>query len=204
LNFGYLSNKGGNVRAGIFENVSKPRCHFLPLAAQAKMSFDWITVYMRVERGLLTFSRQSWPMALGSTRTSKTTELGWLMRHHIFFFKSKQFLQYQIQYGLDEKSLAKTTDHLTKSQCPIILTAYRLLYKLLAHFTTTSILCNSLDNIKSKFLVQLYFIRLRHTWYGRTRNANAPDRSAHVYSYLECLRTELGQTSNSCEVSKCT
>lgn len=32
----------------------------------------------------LTFSRHSWPMAFGSTCTSRMTELAWLTRHHIF------------------------------------------------------------------------------------------------------------------------
>lgn len=31
----------------------------------------------------LTFSRHSWPIALGSTCTSRMTELAWLTRHHI-------------------------------------------------------------------------------------------------------------------------
>lgn len=95
----------------------------------------------------ITFSRHSSPMDLGSTRTSKTTELGWLIKHHILHCFS--VYQEMNSRELAVRSLAETTDHLMNSQCSIKFTADRLLYKPFAHFTTMSILCNSLDRIKS-------------------------------------------------------
>ncbi|GJQ82441.1 hypothetical protein Trydic_g11855 [Trypoxylus dichotomus] len=90
-------------------------------------------------------------MALGSTRTSITTELGWLIKHHIFVDFNDRKYQELSSHRLAGHGLAITTDHLMKSQCSIRLTGNRLLYtKPLAHFMTTSILNYSLDYIKSK------------------------------------------------------
>lgn len=101
-----------------------------------------------------TFSRHSWPMALVSTRTSKITEFGWLIKHHILTTSSVsavsteyQELLLSVEPMLVENAAA---DHLLNSKyCPIMFTANRLLYKLFAHFTATSMLRSSCRKIES-------------------------------------------------------
>lgn len=70
---------------------------------------------------IITFSRQSCPMDLGSTRTSKTEEFGWLMWHHIFFNKNnienKNKILNEIKCNLIfvyTVLLTQFTDHLMK------------------------------------------------------------------------------------------
>lgn len=96
----------------------------------------------------VTFSKHSCPIAFGSTRTSNTTELGKLIRHHIFpkirpnVKKDNGDLTLADANGIGDRNTRAY--HFTKSRnSPEFKTRRLFDRRLFAHFRTTSILHGS-------------------------------------------------------------